>query len=379
MLLDKLEAYYSYFSQRKAGWFILSSTLFLTGIGLIILSSASLSFIKSDNYFFKQLLWCAVGIPFFLIGILVNLDLLRKNCTWLLLFFAIALVAVLIPGVGKLVNGSRRWIVVAGINVQVSEFAKLAVVIWLARYLERHADCMGKFLEGFLIPLVVPGVLCGLILLEPDYGTAILIGMVVFTLLFLSGTRFLYLLVAMIGGVVCISILIYLNPTRLHRITAFLDIENNKLEGAYQLWQGMLGFVSGGLLGRGIGQGRQQLLYLPEAHTDFIFPIFSEEFGSLAAIAVLAVYALFFAVANHGARKLKNDFPRFLAHGICMIVTYQVIINVGVVTGLLPTKGIVLPFISYGGSSLVLLFLMIGLLLNCCSLEMKSDGAAAGI
>jgi cell division protein FtsW len=373
MLLDKLEAYYAYFSQRKAGWFILLSALFFTATGLIILASASLSFIKSENYFCKQLLWCTVGVPFFLIGASINLNLLKKCGTWLLVFFAIALVVVLIPGVGKLVNGSRRWISIGGINVQISEFAKLAVVVWLARYLEQHVGSEDKFFTGFLTPLIVSGIICGLILLEPDYGTAILIGMVVFTLLFLFGTRLLYLLVATVGGLLSISILIYLNPTRLRRIVAFLDVENNKLEGAYQLWQGMLGFVSGGLLGRGVGQGRQQLVYLPEAHTDFIFPVFSEEFGSIAAIAVLMLYAAFFLVASHCARRLHDNFAKFLAHGICLTVIYQVIINVGVVTGLLPTKGMVLPFISYGGSSLVLLFLMIGLLLNCCSLEMESE------
>ncbi|MDR1890599.1 MAG: putative lipid II flippase FtsW [Puniceicoccales bacterium] len=367
MILDRLETYYSYFSQRKAGWFILSCVGLLTGLGLIVLSSASLSFIKSENYFYKQLVWCAVCVPFFLVGCFVDLKFLKKHCSLILAFFLIGLIAVLIPGIGKLVNGSRRWIAMGGFNVQVSEFAKIALMLWLAKYLNNNEGNISDFRTGFLIPLLVAAILCGLIFLEPDYGTAMLIGAVTITLLFLSGTKLLYILFAMSGGLLAISVLIYLNPTRMRRITAFLDVENNKLEGAYQLWQGMLGFASGGLYGRGLGQGRQQLIYLPEAHTDFIFPIFSEELGSLVAILVLVIYLTFFLTITHSAKKLRDNFAKFLSYGIALTIIYQVIINVGVVTGLLPTKGMGLPFISYGGSNLVLLSFMVGLLLNCLS------------
>ncbi|MDR2629236.1 MAG: putative lipid II flippase FtsW [Puniceicoccales bacterium] len=371
MILEKLEAYYNYFSQRKAGWFILLYTGLLTGLGLIVLSSASLSFIKSENYFHKQLLWCALGIPLFFIGCFVNLKFLKKHCLWILMLFVIALVIVLIPGVGKMVNGSRRWIAVGGFNVQVSEFAKIAIILWLAQYLNSSEGNRSDFRIGFLNPLLVVASICGLIFLEPDYGTAMLIGAVAITLLFLAGTWLLYIGFAIFGGLLAISILVYLNPTRMGRIVAFLDVENNKLAGAYQLWQGMLGFASGGLFGRGLGQGRQQLVYLPEAHTDFIFPIFSEELGSLAAISVLAIYLIFFLTITHSAKKLHSNFTKFLSYGIALTIIYQVIINVGVVTGLFPTKGIGLPFISYGGSNLVLLSFMIGLLLNCFSEDQR--------
>ncbi|MDR2777120.1 MAG: putative lipid II flippase FtsW [Puniceicoccales bacterium] len=371
MVLEKLEAYYSYFSQRKAGWFILLCTSLLTGLGLIVLSSASLSFIKSENYFHKQLLWCALSVPLFFIGCFVDLKFLKKHCSWILTFFVVALVIVLIPGIGKRVNGSRRWIAMGGFNVQVSEFAKIATILWLAQYLNNKESSRSDFKIGFLIPLLVVASICGLIFLEPDYGTAMLIGAVAITLLFLSGARLLYIGFAVFGGLLAISILIYLNPTRMGRIVAFLDVENNKLAGAYQLWQGMLGFASGGLHGRGLGQGRQQLVYLPEAHTDFIFPIFSEELGSLAAISVLAIYLTFFLTVVHSAKKLHSNFAKFLSYGIALTIIYQVIINVGVVTGLFPTKGMGLPFISYGGSNLILLSFMIGLLLNCFSEDQR--------
>jgi cell division protein FtsW len=367
VILEKLEAYYGYFSQRKAGWFILLCTGLLVGLGLIVLSSASLSFIKSENYFYKQLLWCVLGVPFFLTGCFVDLRFLKKHCLWILTFFIAALVIVLIPGIGKMVNGSRRWISMGGFNIQVSEFAKIATILWLAQYLNNSENNRSSFGIGFLNPLLVVASICGLIFLEPDYGTAMLIGAVAITLLFLAGTRLLYIWLAIFGGLLAISILIYLNPTRMGRIVAFLDVENNKLAGAYQLWQGMLGFASGGLYGRGLGQGRQQLVYLPEAHTDFIFPIFSEELGSLAATAALAIYLTFFLTVTHSAKKLHSNFTKFLSYGIALTIIYQVIINVGVVTGLFPTKGMGLPFISYGGSNLVLLSFMIGLLLNCFS------------
>lgn len=368
-MIEKIGHYIHYFSQRKAGLFVLGTVLFLTGMGLIILSSASLSFIKSEDYFFKQIVWCLIGIPFFLIGALIDLKFLQKQASLFLIIFSIGLALVLIPGIGKLVNGSRRWINCCGINVQISEFAKIAILIWLADYLEKNADHHTSFIKGFFKPLFIVGVVDLLILMEPDYGTFMLLGAVSFTLLFLSGTPLRYLLLTMSLGIVGMGTLIYFTPTRMRRITAFLDVEANKLDSAYQLYQGMLGFVSGGLLGRGLGQGRQQLTYLPEAHTDFIFPIYSEEFGALLSIATLLLYLVIFWTIAHCARRMTSLFAKYLSYGIGLILAYQVIINVGVVTGLLPTKGMVLPFISYGGSNLVLVFFMIGLLINCMSSE----------
>jgi cell division protein FtsW len=367
MLLDKLEEYYYYFGRCRSGLFILAFALVLIGVGVTVLASASLSFIGTEDYFTKQLLWCLVGVPFFLLGALVDLNFLKKHSSIIALAFVLALVAVLIPGIGKLVNGSRRWVRLFGINIQLSEFAKIALIIWLANYIDANFLEIGKFWKGFLFPLLIPGLICALVLMEPDYGTAMLMGAVIFTLLFLAGTRIPHLIAAMLTGLVCISALICVTPTRMRRVVAFLDVESNRLGGAYQAWQGMLGFVSGGLFGCGIGEGRQQLVYLPEAHTDFIFPILSEECGSLAAIAVLAIYFSMFFISAQRSKNLHNNFAKFLSYGIILTIAYQVIINIGVVTGLLPTKGMVLPFISYGGSNLVLLFSMLGLLINCHS------------
>ncbi len=378
MFIGKLERYYEYFSRRKAGWFILCSVLTLIACGLVTLSSASLSFIKSNNYFLKQLAWCAIGIPFFLCGSLMDLQCFKRHSGKILFILSIGLILVLIPGIGRLVNGSRRWISIGSMNIQVSEFAKIALIGWVAMYCERTHEYMHTFRYGFFTPLSIAGIVCIIILLEPDYGTAILMGAVTFTVLVLAGSRLLYMSCAMGLGGCLISILIYLNPTRMRRIVAFLDVENNKLGGAYQLWQGMLGFVSGGLFGKGLGEGRQQIVYLPESHTDFIFPIFSEELGSIAAIIILCIYFTLFISIMIASKNLINKFYRYLSYGISLTLAYQVVINVGVVTGLLPTKGMVLPFMSYGGSNLVLLLFMVGLVLNTLVSDVENQPTEDG-
>ena len=382
MLLDRLEDYYLYFCKRKSGWCILFCIALFTGIGLIILSSASLSFIKSESYFFKQLSWCAFSAPSFLVGCFVDLKFLKKYSTQILFILFVTLILVLIPGIGRMVNGSRRWITVGGNNVQVSELAKIGVIIWVSKYINNNCYNGQLTIEKFVMPLGITGIICALIFLEPDYGTAILIGSVAFTLLFLAGSKLRYMVITMALGLAGILLLIYFNPTRMRRITAFLDFEGNKLGGAYQLWQGILGFASGGLFGRGLGEGRQQIMYLPEPHTDFIFPILSEEMGSIFSCVLLVCYFLFFTSSMFAASRLKRKFSKFMSYGISLTISYQVVINIGVVTGLLPTKGMVLPFISYGGSSIVLLMLMVGLLLNALSSEIRSydkDGDQHGI
>lgn len=345
--------------------FVLCCTVFLTLIGLITLASASLSFYKAESYFFKQLYWTIISVPFFLLGMFLDLEFLRKFSGKFLLISFILLCCVLIPGVGRSVNGSRRWLGCFGLNLQVSEFVKFVVILWLADYIDKNKGNIKTFVKGFFVPLSVVAIISLSILIEPDYGTAILIGGVAFSLLFLFGARILYMSGALIAAFFAMSVLIFFNPVRMRRVIAFMDIDSNKLGGAYQLWQGILGFVSGGLFGRGLGNGRQQLVYLPESHTDFILPIFGEEFGSVAVIGLLLIYLSFFIACMIASLRMKNIFLSVISSGVLLIIAYQVIINVGVVTGMLPTKGMVLPFISYGGSSLLVMFFMIGVLINC--------------
>lgn len=356
-----------YITSRRTWLYCLvsCSTILLTFVGLTILSSASLSFYKSESFFYKQLSWFLVSIPFFLLGFFLDLGFICKIANQLLGLSIILLCCVLIPGIGRSVNGSSRWLSLGGVNLQVSEFVKFTIVIWLANYIERNKNKIKTFWEGFFVPLIVVALTSLIILFEPDYGTAILLGGVAFSLLFLFGSRVLYALSALFLAFIGISVLIFFNPIRMRRIIAFMDIDANKLEGAYQLWQGILGFVSGGLFGQELGNGRQQLIYLPEAHTDFILSILGEELGSIVVIGILLIYLMIFVTCLVTSLKLNNIYLSVISSGIVLIIIYQVIINVGVVIGLLPTKGMVLPFISYGGSNLVIMFFMIGILLNC--------------
>lgn len=354
--------------------FVLTCVMFLTLVGLVALASASLSFFKQESYFVKQLSWFLVSIPFFFLGIFLDLEFLRRFSNKLLLFSFFLLCCVLIPGIGRSVNGSRRWLACGGLNLQVSELVKFVVILWLADYICKNKENIRFFLKGFLLPLGTVAAISLIILVEPDYGTAILIGGVAFSLLFLFGARVFYMLGALVSAFFAISVLIFFNPVRMRRVIAFMDIDSNKLGGAYQLWQGILGFVSGGLFGQGLGNGRQQLVYLPEAHTDFILPILGEEFGSVVVIALLLLYLSFVIACMVAALKVKNTYFSVLASGIVLIIAYQVIINVGVVTGLLPTKGMVLPFISYGGSNLLIMFFMIGALINCFVTDSFNSG-----
>lgn len=334
-------------------------------MGLVALSSASLTLISHEHFFEKQLFWLSFGFLLFLIGMLIDLDFLKKHAKTILYTAFLLLILVLIPGIGRSVNGSRRWIGAAGINFQTSEFAKFAIIVWLASYISDNKDKIKLFFEGFLKPLIVCGAASGLIFLEPDYGTAVLIGAVALTVLYINGTRSLFLIAAICSCVVLITLLIILSPVRMRRITSFLDVDANKLEGAYQLWQGILGFASGGTFGKGIGEGRQQLLFLPEAHTDFIFSVIGEELGLIVTLSIITIYTTFFAIAIFNLNRLNDRFRIVLGQGSIMLITLQAIINTGVVTGIFPTKGMVLPFISYGGSNLIVVMFITGILLNC--------------
>ncbi|MDE6432039.1 MAG: putative lipid II flippase FtsW [Opitutales bacterium] len=360
----KLENYL-YNDKKYLCFFVLVCVTFLTLIGLVVLASASLSFCKNESYFSKQLYWALISVPFFLFGLFLDLEFLRKFSGKLLIFSFILLCCVLVPGVGRSVNGSRRWLACGGINLQISEFVKFVVIMWLADYIDNNNESIKTFITGFIVPLATIAMVSLVILLEPDYGTAILIGGVTFTLLFLFGSRIFYILGALVVAFFTISVLIFFNPVRMRRIIAFLDVDSNKLGGAYQLWQGILGFASGGLFGKGLGNGRQQLVYLPESHTDFILPIVGEEFGSIVVVGLLLLYLCLFIACMIASSRIKSIYLSVISSGIVLIIAYQVIINVGVVTGLLPTKGMVLPFISYGGSNLLVMFFMIGVLINC--------------
>lgn len=351
----------------------------LCALGLLVLFSIGRAHTNETAYVFRQTQWFALGLVAFIIGARVNLIALRK-LSWLIgLAALIALILVLIPGIGQMVNGARRWINLGYVNLQVSELAKIALVFVLAHHLAAEQRRMGEFLRGFVAPGAVIAVCFGLILLQPDYGTAALCAAVGVTMLFLAGARLRFLLPSALIGALGFAIAVVLDPVRFQRITSFIDVEGNRQDGSYQLWQALLAFGSGGVSGRGLGQGRQQMAFLPEAHTDFIFPIIGEELGFIATTSIAAAFLLIFLVTVVRLGAAKSPYLFLIAVGAMLFIVLQALINMGVATGLLPTKGISLPFVSYGGSNLVTLFFFAGLLLNCFDEWDRKSGTRARV
>ncbi len=337
----------------------------LTCLGLTILFSASASF-KQGPYFYlgKQVTGVIAATVLCLVASRVNLDYLRRYAWWIagILLFLLALV--LVPRLGITVKGSRRWLGHGSVRVQVSEFAKLALVFCLAHYLAMNQTRLREFLRGYLYPLGIVGAYGGMILLEPDLGTAALVLAVGVLLLFLAGAKWRYILPTIALGALSFAGLVMLMPNRLRRFTAFLDVEGNKQGGTYQLYQSLAAFAAGGTNGAGLGQGRQQAYFLPEAHTDFIFAVVGEELGLWYTVGVVAIFTVIFAAGIAHLRRAPNLYHFLLAAGCLLLICLQALINIGVVTGVLPTKGMSLPFISAGLSNLLLMGLLLGVLIN---------------
>ncbi len=344
---------------------ILVCVLGLSILGLTVLFSASVS-LKIDPYFYltKQLIWFVLAAVACFAVSRLDLEDARRH-VWV--FAAVCLVGlalVLLPGIGIEVKGSRRWLGFGPARLQISEFAKLAMIFGLAHYLALNQSRIHEFVRGFMAPLVWISLFAGLILLEPDFGTAALTFAIGVTLLFLAGGRLRYLLSAFLGAAGVLTLAVLHNPNRLARFTAFLDVEGNKSGGTYQLWQAILAFAAGGVDGVGLGQGRQQNSFLPEVHTDFIFAVIGEELGLVFTIGVVVLFAVIFAVGLLHLRKAPNLFQFLLVAGSLLLITLQALVNLGVVTGCLPTKGMSLPFISAGGSNLLLMGILVGIFLN---------------
>ena len=348
-----------------AGIFLSLIVICLTFLGLVILFSASQAMHDDPTVLLrKQLIWLAIATLCGACSMLINLDALRPYSYILAGGSILLLFAVLIPGVGVTVNGAQRWIDLGPMRLQVSEIGKLGLLFSLAHYLATNRRMLDDFIRGFMTPIFILTVICVLIILEPDFGTAFLCGAVGGTMLFLAGVRLRFLIPAAVLALIVFSIAIYNDPVRLSRITSFLDVEGNRSDSSYQLWQGILAFVAGGFDGVGLGAGRQQMSFLPEAHTDFIFAIVGEELGFVFTAGVVILFMTLFFVGVMQLKRAPDLYQYLLVVGALLLVTYQALINIGVVTGCLPTKGMSLPFISYGGSNLVLMFTLTGIILN---------------
>ena len=335
----------------------------LLALGLVMLYSATM-FHRSGGFWSGQLLWCCIGVVVCLGAAMSDYQLLKKVSVPALVLALLLLVAVMIPGIGLERNGARRWLQLPGTTFQPSEFAKLAVIIALAHYCERKGRRMGTFKNGLLIPGMVLGLFLGLIFIEPDWCATALLAAVCGLMLILAGTKIRYMALPVIGVMCAGGYLLSQNTVRLNRITSWLDPEGTKQGVGYQAWQSLIALGSGGTTGLGLGNGRQKLGFVPEHQTDFIFSVIGEELGLIATMAVVVGFVLFLVCGGFIAMRARDFFGFLLASGLTFLIGLQAFINIGVVTSMLPNKGLPLPFISRGGTNLVVMLFCVGVLLS---------------
>jgi cell division protein FtsW len=348
---------------------LLAVTLVLALVGLVMVFSASAvvagnRFQDPWYYLKRQLAWLAVGLVLMHLASRLDYTVWRKAAVPILAVNVMLLVLVLMPSVGIIAKGARRWLQVGSIHVQPAELAKLASVIYLSAYLAKKSDKITQFARGLLPPIIVVGSLGGLVLLEPDLGTVVVLGLVMFTLLFLGGAKIQHLLTLGLCTLPVVLVLILRSDYRRQRLLTFLSPWKDASDAGFQITQSFLAFGSGGLFGVGLGEGKQKLFFLPEAHTDFVLALIGEELGLAGTALIILLFALFVIKGFHVANRARVPFGRYLGMGITLLIGVQALVNAGVVTGLLPTKGLTLPFVSYGGSSLVASLLAVGILLS---------------
>jgi cell division protein FtsW len=353
---------------RKSAYILFVAVLAMLVVGIVMLFSTS-AFARDSHgnmYFFikRQAIWLGIGFATCAAAALIDYHFWQR--TWWLWFAlaAIALALCFVPHIGMRINGSRRWIGVAQFGLQPSEMAKIAAVFFLAAWFSRYEKESGTVLYGFVLPLAVTALLLALILFEVDLGTTVLLGATIFVIMFVAGVNPILLGSVSCAGIGAILLLATQISGRTSRLAAFLDPQRFKQDAGLQQMQALIAWGSGGIEGLGLGNGRQKMLYLPYAHTDFIFPIIGEELGLRVSLAVVFLFVLIIVCGIMIALHAKDRFGLLLGCGIVSLLILQAAVNISVTTSLLPNKGLPLPFISYGGSNLVACLFSVGLLLN---------------
>lgn len=342
---------------------LIFSVASLLALGMVMLSSSGMGE-GNPNYLSKQLTWFGIGMVGFLCATFTDYRFLKKVAWPLLAVALILLVAVKVPSVGIWKNGAQRWLGFKGFSFQPSELGKLALIIALAAYAARYPRQMPTFGRGLVVPLIFSAVILGLIFVEPDRGTTILLGTVTGLMLLIAGVRWLFILPPVVLATVCLAFSLWNDPVRQKRIFGWLYLEQTKSGVSYQAYQAMVALGSGGWFGLGLGNGRQKLGFLPEHHTDFIFSIIGEELGLVATLSVILLFITLVIAGVYIAWNAADTFGLVLGSGLVFLIGLQAFINIGVVTSALPNKGLPLPFISYGGSSLMIMLTAIGILLS---------------
>jgi cell division protein FtsW len=351
---------------------ILLLYLILVIIGLVMVTSASIGIADQhtqDPFYYakRQFLRILLSLMLVWLACKIPLQFWKNNGMALMLGSIVLLGVVLIPGVGHTVNGSTRWLDFGAFTFQISEVSKICLVIYLSGYLVRRSEELQNNTMGFIKPMLVLAFASGLLILEPDFGAAAVLLLTGLGLMFLGGVRFGQFLLFVIGTLGIMILLAVSSPYRLSRITSFIDPWADPFNSGFQLTQSLIAIGNGGWFGSGLGGSIQKLFYLPEAHTDFLFAIYAEEFGLAGTVVLISLYALF-AIRCFAIGKLvlygRQAFGAYLAYGVGLLITIQAIINIGVNLGTFPTKGLTLPFVSYGGNSILSMSFAVGLVLR---------------
>lgn len=388
-------------AMRRISFILAFVVLSLTALGIVMLQSTSEveAAAKHGNplhFFNRQLIYLAIGTCAMFGAYFVDYRYYRRFAWVIAIAGIFILCLVLVPGIGKKINGSRRWIGVLGFTIQPSELAKFSLIVLLAWWLSltgRRPSAIfswrplrlfriiiengcqaGTVWPGFAVACAIAGIFTVLVLGEPDFGTSLVYGVVAAAIMFIGGCRKSHLIVVGVAGFIAVCGLIMMTPNRVERFLAFLDPEKYKADEAYQLLNAMYAFVRGGATGVGFGESLQKQFYLPEAYADFIFPIIGEELGLFASLGVVTLFLIYFICGIKITAAAPDNFGRLVAFGITVLITFQAAFNIAVVTGCIPTKGLTLPFISYGGTSLIASLGMVGVLMNIAK-EADADRA----
>ncbi len=351
-------------------WFLFTITLALIGLGYVMMVSSSLHLgvkITGDSLYYpiKQLIHLIIAFSVALIVVLIPMKFWEKYGSLLFLLGLFLLVLVLVPGLGVEVNGSSRWLSLMGLRIQTSELMKFASVIYISGYVVRHQKIVETEFFGLLKPLLLFSLACVLLLLEPDFGSAVVLLTIAMAVMYLAGARLWQFVILLIVVSVLAKELIYSSTYRMARITSFLDPWEDAQDTGFQLVQALIAFGRGEYFGVGLGSSIQKIFYLPEAHTDFLFSVLAEELGLAGVLSVILLYSLLVLrafIIGIKAEQVKLHFSAFIAYGLGVWFAFQSFINMGVNMGMLPTKGLTLPFMSYGGGSLIVMCAAVALL-----------------
>lgn len=351
---------------------VLSCAAALILIGFVMISSASLDVALKNTgtpyfYVIRQAIFIAIAITGALIVWKIPLSFWERTGHWWMIGAGILLILVLIPGIGKVVNGSRRWLPLGPINLQASEVAKFCMVMYMGGYLVRRLDEVRSSWKGIAKPTLPLGIFCVLLYFEPDFGALVVLMGTVMGMIFLGGMRFSQFLMVITGVIGLLVAVVGLQPYRIARLQSFLDPWSDPFGTGYQLSQAQIAFGRGEWFGTGLGNSVQKLFYLPEAHTDFVFSVMAEELGFMGVTALITIFAVLivriFRIGRR-AEKSKQFFNAYVCYGFAIILAGQALINIGVNVGALPTKGLTLPLVSYGGSSLLVSCAMLAVILR---------------